>query len=110
MQSNISVSDFSITGTLNYVSGYTGFSSDENEQSGNFLALKITPTPTDVDASFRLLNGTHEEYRAIDTSDWTIVVRITDPSTQEIEVKCVKDGETKLFTYSLEGLMLGSTY
>lgn len=104
MQSDISVSDFSITGTLKYVTEYTGFSSDTSEQSGNFLALTLTPDPVDTDVSFRVLNGTHEEYKAVDPADWTIVARISDISTQKIEVKCVKDSKTKLFTYSLEEL------
>lgn len=102
----MAVSDFSITGTLKYVTGYTGFSSDVEEQSGHYLALKIVPDPVDVDASFRVLGGTHPEYKVFDTSDWTIVVRITDTSKQKLEVKCVKDGETQLYQYSLAGLKL----
>lgn len=106
LQSDVSISGFSVTGTLKYITGYTGFSSDVKEQSGNFLALKIIPDPEDVDASFRVLNGVHTEYKAMDKSDWTIVVRITDTAKQKLEVKCVKDGETQLYQYSLAGLKL----
>ena len=39
LQSNVFVNDTFIQGTLNYVTGYTGFSGVEAEQQGNYLAL-----------------------------------------------------------------------
>ncbi|MBO7451822.1 MAG: hypothetical protein J6U54_15870 [Clostridiales bacterium] len=43
LQENIRVSaDGTFTGTLHYVTGYTGFSGDPTEQEGNYLAIKVT--------------------------------------------------------------------
>ena len=42
LQTNVSVSGKNITGTLNYVTGYTGFSSNPEEQEGHFLALDLS--------------------------------------------------------------------
>lgn len=42
MQSNITVANDKITGTLHYVTDYTGFSGDPAEQNGNFLALNLS--------------------------------------------------------------------
>jgi len=42
LQSNIVVGDGKITGELKYVTGYTGFSGNPEEQSGNYLALHNT--------------------------------------------------------------------
>ena len=39
MQSNIVVGDIAIGGTLKYVTGYTGYSGDEELQEGNYIAL-----------------------------------------------------------------------
>ena len=39
LQEDITVSDDAITGTLKFATGYTGFSGDENLQSGNYIVL-----------------------------------------------------------------------
>ncbi|MBE5825386.1 MAG: hypothetical protein E7307_01995 [Butyrivibrio sp.] len=41
LQSNVEVSATSITGRLNFLTDYTGFSSDPAEQVGNYLALNV---------------------------------------------------------------------
>ena len=41
LQENVVVADSAITGTLKYVTGYTGFSSNSAEQEGNFLAVNL---------------------------------------------------------------------
>lgn len=42
LQSDIEVNQSGITGISKYVTGYTGFSGDVSEQSGNYIALKAT--------------------------------------------------------------------
>lgn len=41
LQENIKIRDNVVSGTLKYVKGYNDFSSIEEEQSGNYLALKF---------------------------------------------------------------------
>lgn len=42
LQSNMAVSNNAITGNLNYVTDYTGFSSKEEEQKGNYMAMHFS--------------------------------------------------------------------
>ena len=46
LQSNIVIDDnaMTISGTLKHVTGYTGFSSKVEEQSGNYIALNVDPS------------------------------------------------------------------
>ena len=39
LQEDVTISDRAIEGTLKYVTGYTGFSGDVSEQSGNYLVV-----------------------------------------------------------------------
>ena len=39
LQKDIVVSNGAISGTLKYVTGYTGFSGDTSEQSGHYLCI-----------------------------------------------------------------------
>ena len=41
LQENIKIRDNVVSGTLKYVKGYNDFSTVEEEQSGNYLALKF---------------------------------------------------------------------
>ena len=41
LQENVVVAEDVITGTIHYVTGYTGFDSDPANQEGNFLALNF---------------------------------------------------------------------
>lgn len=42
LQENVSVSNGVISGTLHYVTGYTGFSGNAELQEGNYVALKFS--------------------------------------------------------------------
>lgn len=105
LQSDISVTSSGISGTLKYVTGYTGFSGNVEEQSGNYLALHID-TQEEVDSiTVELLNGSLGHAVTLD-SDRTIVIRITDESTQQVKVVVNKDGMSQVKVYSLSGLTL----
>ena len=59
LQSNVVVEGDAISGTLHYVTGYTGFDgSDPLEQEGNYLALTFTPTSWDGVMTVELVGGT----------------------------------------------------
>lgn len=105
LQSDMVVSNTGISGTLNYVTGYTGFSGDVSEQSGNYLVLHIdTKEPVDS-ITVELLNGSLGHAVTLD-SDRLIVIRITNKSTQKVKVVVNKDGMQQTKEYSLTGLTL----
>ena len=94
-----------ISGTLKYVSGYTGFSSNVEEQSGHYIAMRYDPTPSDGEVHVTLLNGTVGE-RTLD-EDHIMVARIKDASTQKIQVRVTTDNaESEKFIYDISGLTL----
>lgn len=105
MQENIAIGSDRISGSLKYVTGYTGFSGKTEEQSGNYLALICDGEPSADEVTFELVNGTLGHPVTLD-EDRIIVVRITDTENQYIVVKATKDGITMSKTLYLTGLTL----
>lgn len=104
LQENVAISGNGFTGTLKYVTGYTGFSSKPEEQEGNYLAIHADDPKADT-VTVEVVNGTAGE-RTLD-SDRVIVLRIADKNTQSIRVKSYNGGVVKdVKTYSLKGLTL----
>lgn len=105
LQSGVVVKDGLIEGTLKYVTGYTGFSGKTEEQSGNYLVLKIdTDDPDDV-ITVELINGSVGHPVTLD-SDRNIVIRITDPVHQKVKVVATNSRNTETRTYGLYRLNL----
>lgn len=105
LQSDIVIDEDSITGTLNYVTGYTGFSSLEEQQSGNYLALKVdVGEETGVTTTVEVVGG--DKGPVTLDEDMNIVLLIKDSSTQDVKVTCTKGKEIKTITYDLSGLVL----
>lgn len=105
LQSGVTVDDHEITGTLKYVTGYTGFSGAEAEQSGNYLVLKIDTEDENDVITVELLGGTLGHPVTLD-SDRNIVLRITDPRKQKIRIVTTHDGNSVTETYYLHQLVL----
>ena len=105
LQSDINVTDTAITGTLKYVTDYTGFSGDVSEQSGNYLALHIDTNEPADSITVELVNGTLGHPVTLD-SDRLIIIRITNKATQKVRVVVNKDGMQQVKEYSLAGLTL----
>lgn len=105
LQTNIVIDDSEITGTLKYVTGYTGFSSTVSEQKGNYLALKIT-APEDSVTTVELVGGTKGPV-ALD-EDMNIVLLIKNKNTQSVKVVTTKNDDTVTKTYSLSALTLNA--
>ena len=108
LQSNIVVNDnaMTISGTLKHVTGYTGFSSNANEQSGNYIALNVDPAsgfPESMTAEVK--NGTASP-KNISASDHKVVLKIKDASTQGIIIKATNKGVKVTKEYKLTGLTL----
>lgn len=75
LQENIEITDDEIKGTLKYVTGYTGFSSKVEEQSGNYLVIH-NETNGDEPIFVEIIGGTSGP-RQLD-SDGIIVLRIAN--------------------------------
>ena len=107
LQENIVIGSDNISGTLKYVTGYTGFSGDVSEQSGNYLALVCDGVPDADEVTFELVNGTVGHPVTLD-SDRIIVVRIADVESQYIIVNATKGGTTISKKLYLTGLTLAT--
>lgn len=97
LQSGITIGENSITGTLKYVEDYTGFSSDPEMQSGNYLVIHCEVNDT-TPITVEVVNGVSGPVTL--DADGIIVLRIADKDTQSVRV--VSGDITK--TYSLTGL------
>ena len=84
LQDSIKIEEDKITGTLKYVTGYTGFSSKTEEQSGNYLALHNISNigePIFVE----VINGFSGPVQL--DADGIIVLRIAN-NEQKVKVTC----------------------
>lgn len=103
LQSGVSVGMNDISGTVHYVTDYTGFSGDPAEQQGNYLALHID-SDEDTTITVELIGGTHGPVTL--DSDRTLIVRLRNKQ-QKIKITVAKDGyDTVTRTYTLAGLTL----
>lgn len=107
LQTNIAVSGTEITGTLKYVTDYTGFhGSNPVEQEGNYLALHATAEPSGATITVELIGGTSGKGPVKLDPDGIIVLRITNKTSQKVKVTATKDKTVKTITYGLTGLTL----
>lgn len=104
LQEDVEIANGAITGTLKYVTGYTGFSGDVAEQSGNYLALKVTAVEG-ATITVELKNGTLGHPVTLD-EDGMIVIRISNKTTQSVEVVATKDDKSEVQRLTLTGLTL----
>lgn len=104
LQTDVTIYDDYITGTLKYVSDFIGYSEDTALQAGNYIALNITTDPVSV-RTVDVINGT-EEVKTVGT-DNVCVVRITDKTTQRIQIAAsVDDATSTTKTYDLSQMTL----
>ena len=104
LQTDVVVHDKYIKGTLHYIEGYTGFSGDEDEQSGNYLALKFEGSEG-ATTTVELLGG--KVGHPVDcTSDMWCVFRITDKNKQRIKIVTTLGNDTVTKIYSLANLVV----
>lgn len=104
LQEDIAVANGAITGTLKYVTGYTGFSGKAKEQKGNFIAIKVTNSSADEIYAGIAPSVSGKELVKLD-SDGIIVIQVNDHENQEIRVEVVKDGVHDGFDLSLVDLV-----
>lgn len=105
LQTNITITDDVVSGTLKYVTGYTGFSGDASEQSGNYLALEID-REDGVTVTVELLGGNSEGHPVtLPDDDDVLVGRITS-NTQNIRIIATDGTNTETRVLRLSGLTL----
>ena len=103
LQEDVAIANGAITGTLKYVTGYTGFSGDVSEQSGNYLAIKVEADADSI--TVELVGGTLGHPVTLD-EDGMIVIRITNTTTQSITVVATKGNVSETHNLSISGLTL----
>ena len=90
LQSNIEISDEgTITGTLKYVTGYTGYSQSPELQSGNFLALTLADNDFSEYTSVKVGLDPSEGSGLVEIRndpDHNVVARIADATTQKFVI------------------------
>ena len=104
LQSNIEINSDSIMGTLRYVTGYTGFSGDPAEQSGNFLSLDLSATPADAVIQAEIIGG-NSEGNPVTVDDGQLVIRVADRK-QKLHIKVTSDANVIEKTYRFGSLKL----
>ena len=104
LQSNVEVNSGSIMGTLRYVTGYTGFSGDPAEQSGNYLSLDLSATPVDAVIKAEIIGG-NSEGNPVTVDDGQLVIRVTDRK-QKLHLTVTSDANVIDKTYSFGSLKL----
>ena len=108
LQSNIVVNNktMNISGTLKHVTGYTGFSSKVDEQSGNYIALNVDPASGFPESmTVEVKNGTSGPSK-LTSADHQVVLKIKDAATQGIVIKATNKGAEVTKEYKLTGLTL----
>ena len=105
LQSGVIISGSTISGTLNNIDGYTGFSGNVAEQSGHYLVLRADTGNASDTITVELIGGTVGRPVTLD-SDRNIVLRIANTSTQSVKVVATDGKHTVTKSYSLTGLTL----
>ena len=87
-QSNIQIEDDKVTGTLNYIEGFTEFNgSDPTEQEGNYLFLNFKDTVADKIES-KLVGGKSEKFIDCTSDKWMLY--LVSESCTAIQLKLTK--------------------
>jgi len=107
LQSNIQINEGSqqITGTLRYVTGYTGFSGDPAKQEGNFLALDLAATPNGTAVIKAEVIGGDSEGNPVTVDDGVLVTRVANRQ-QKIKITATNGDNVIERVYGLGSLKL----
>ena len=98
LQEGVEVVDDTISGTLHYLTDYTGFSGKASEQKGNFLTM-FTPILDGETIVMELVGGTKGP---VTLDDGIMVLRITDAENQSLKLTATKDNVTKEYNFKFD--------
>ena len=104
LMTDVVIEDGKATGTLNYITDYTGFSGDPEEQEGNYIALQAT-VGDDITTTAELIGGIHGPVTL--DSDGILVARITD-SVTAVKFTITKGTDSNVTVIDLSELKLAS--
>ncbi len=102
MQSNLSIENGVASGTLHYISGWTEFSSKAAEQSGNYIALKVTGAPEGATITYKL-KGSSKAPVTLD-EDKNIVVICTNKPTAVLQFTVTLGEDSVVKEVALSGI------
>ena len=103
LQENVYVNDTSIQGVLNYVTGFTAFSDNPEEQEGHYLALQFEASEG-ATVKIQTIGGLTDEEKVLD-SDMDAVIYVKS-NKMKLRVTCTLNGDTVTKTLSFGGLKL----
>ena len=103
LQENVYVNDTSIQGVLNYVTGFTAFSDNPDEQEGHYLALQFEASEG-ATVKIQTIGGLTDEEKVLD-SDMDAVIYVKS-NKMKLRVTCTLNGDTVTKTLSFGGLKL----
>lgn len=106
LQEDVTITGNQVTGTLHYVTEYTGFSGDPDLQEGNYLALSFAADPSTDDIYVELVNALYSPGPQKLDADKDMCIRITDKDKQYLIVTAYKGGEQSRRTIKLDQLTL----
>lgn len=109
LQTGVTIVDGEATGTINYVTDYTGFDGSNPElQEGHYIVIKIADIDSKaVSVTGAIVPGISGPAEMINDPDLDIVLRITDKDTQKATfVQTDADGNTNVQEIGLSGLTL----
>lgn len=86
------------------VTGYEGFSSVVEEQSGHYLGIKVDTDPLADEVTVEVVGGTKGP--VVLDEDRMIVLRIKDESITTIRVKATKGGISQVEDFDISELVL----
>ena len=103
LQTGVTFGDGTVSGTLKYVSDYTGFSSTVSQQSGNYIAFKATCNVEDA-----VITAKITQTSTLD-SDGIAVFRVGNKDSQTLTVVASKEGyDSVTKNFALSGLTVES--
>ena len=102
VQQNVFVNDNSIQGTLKYVSNWTGYSGDPEENSGYFVVLKYEASEG-ATTTIQTIGGYHDEMIKPLDVDMQSVTKFKD-NKQKLKIVTTLEGETITKILSFSGL------
>ena len=109
LQANVVVGVHEITGKLNYIDDYTGFSGDPKEQVGWYLAVHAA-VPDVTGVTIKLKTSDKAGDKVLDPSDGILILRVTEKAAVndvKLTFTAYKDGCAPYSkTFALKNLTL----
>lgn len=104
LMDGVTIADGVATGTLKYVTDYTGFSGDVSEQSGNYIVL-VAESVSGATITAQVVGGLHGPVTL--DSDGILIARLTENATG-VKFTTTKGTDSKTVVIDVTGLTLAT--